>query len=391
MNNILTMTSNIEDEIIKIRRDIHQNPELSFQEYRTSDLIEKYLKSLSNLEVSRIGETGIVGLLNGRQPSQKVIALRSDIDALPISETTNLSFASKIPGKMHACGHDVHISVLLGAANILSQLVNEFNGTIKFIFQPAEEKLSGAEEMVKKGVLSNPRVDHIIGFHCWPEIPLGTIGLRKGAMFAASDSINLKIKGVPGHAAHPHQVIDPIIISAHIIVALQTIVSRELEPIDSAVLSFGQIKGGTAPNIIPDQVELSGTVRTIDINTRNSMQERIERIAGYVANGLRGEIELGYIPGCGPVISDEELNQKLEVAVSEVLGEDKIVFLKNPSMGSEDFSFYLEKIPGMYFRIGTRKPNDPFIPLHSSNFKVEEKSISIGIAALVATVLKYFN
>jgi len=388
--NILSMTSDIEGEIIRIRRTIHQNPELSFQEFETAKLIERYLKKLSNIKVSRIGQTGVIGLLEGKQSSQKTLALRVDIDALPITETTGLPFASKIPGKMHACGHDVHTSVLLGTANILSRLVSEFTGTIKFIFQPAEEKLSGAKEMVKQGVLTNPKVDHIIGLHCWPEIPVGTIGIRKGTMFAASDMITLKIKGKAGHAAHPHQVIDPIMISAQILMSLQTIVSREIAPVDSAVLSFGQINGGTAPNIIPDNVELSGTVRTIDIATRNSMAERIGRIAENIAKGLRGEAELKYSPGCGPVISDEGLNQKLEVAVSKVLGEDKIVFLKNPSMGSEDFSFYLEEIPGMYFRIGTRNPDDPFIPLHSSNFKVEEKSISTGISALVAMVLEYF-
>lgn len=392
MVDILSMAQGIEGEIINIRRIIHQNPELAFYEHETAKLVEEYLSALPDIEVLRIGETGVVGILKGKQSaSQKTVALRADMDALPISETTGLPYASKIPGRMHACGHDVHTSVLLGTAKLLSRLTTEFSGSVKFIFQPAEETLSGAKEMVRHGVLSNPEVNHVVGFHCWPEIPVGTIGIRKGTMFAASDTVKLNIIGKAGHAAHPHQVVDPVTISAQILVALQTIISREIPPISSAVLSIGQISGGTAPNIIPDKVELLGTIRTIDTETRNMIPERIKQIAESIAKGLRGEAKLECFPGCGPVIPDDELNQKLEIAVKKVLGVDKIIYLEKPSMGSEDFAFYVDKIPGLYFRVGSQNPSEPFYPLHSSNFKVDEKAIVTGISSLIAFVLEYFS
>jgi len=390
--NILSMTENIEEEIINIRRKIHQNPEISFQEFETAKIIEQYLKKLTNFKVIRVGETGILGILEGKlTDKKKVLALRADMDALPTSETTKLPFASKIPGKMHACGHDVHTSVLLGAAKILSGLTTEFSGIIKFIFQPAEEILGGAKQLINLGVLKNPKVDNIIGFHCWPDIPAGTVGIKKGTMFAGIDAMKLRIKGKSGHTAHPEQGVDPIIISAQILMALQTIVSKEISPVDGVVLGFGQINGGTAPNIIPDEVELSGSIRTINKDTRKTIPERIKRISENIAKGFRGSAELEYSSSCDPVINDENLNKKFEKAAKKLLGDDNVIYLEETSMGGEDFAFYLQEVPGQYFRIGTRNPDEPFYPLHNSNFKVDEKSISIGISALVAMVIEYFS
>jgi len=389
---ILSMAKNIEKEIINLRRHIHQNPELSFQEFETAKLIENYLKNLPSVKVLRLGKTGVVGILEGKlSGSKQTLALRADIDALPIQEMTNLFFSSKKEGIMHACGHDIHTSVLLGTVKILSNLTNEFSGIVKFIFQPGEEKMGGAQQLIQQGVLSNPDVSAILALHCWPEIPTGTVGIKKGAMMASSDFLNLKILGETGHAAHPHKCVDPITITANIITALQTIISRELSPTEAAVISFGQIYGGTAPNIIPGEVELSGTVRTINSITRNSMPERIKRISENIAKGFRGKAQVEYTFGCGPVISDEGLVHKFEKAAQKTLGENKLIYLTKPSMGSEDFAYYLEKIPGLFFRIGTRNPKEPFVPLHSSYFKADEESIITGISAMVAMVFEYFS
>lgn len=389
---ILSTVKNIEKEIINLRRHFHQNPELSFQEFETAKLIENYLKNLPSVKVLRLGKTGVVGILEGKlSGSKQTLAVRADMDALPIQEKTNLSFSSKKEGVMHACGHDVHTSILLGTAKILSSLTTEFSGIVKFIFQPAEEKMGGAQQLIQQGVLSAPDVSAILALHCWPEIPVGTVGIRKGAIMASSDSLNLKILGESGHAAHPDQCIDPIMISAQILVALQTIVSRELSPVEAAVLSFGQINGGMASNIIPNEVKLSGTVRTINSITRNSMPERIKRISENIAKGFRGRVQVEYSFGSGPVISDEGLVHKFEKAVQKMLGENKLVYLAKPSMGGEDFAYYLEKVPGLFFRIGTQNPEKPFYPLHSPYFKVDEESIITGISAMVAMVFEYFS
>lgn len=389
--NIAGIAEAIESEIISIRRLIHSNPELSLQEFETATLIEKFLSELPGMtSVSRIGNTGVTGMLYGTQSqSGKTLALRADIDALPVEEKTGLPFSSIKKGVMHACGHDVHTAVLLGVAKVLSHTRDSFSGTIKFIFQPAEENLAGAQLLLKEGILSDPEVDSIIGLHCWPEIPAGTVAIRRGAMMAASDSLNIKVSGNQGHAAHPHKCVDPIMISAQIITAIQTILSRELAPVEAAVVSFGQIHGGHAPNIIPEMVELSGTVRTISPTTRESMPERIKRISEGIARDMRGSALVDYTFGCPPLISDENLIQLFERTMKSVLGDNVLVHLENPSMGSEDFAYYMEKVPGLFFRLGTADPSEPFVPLHSPYFKVNEKSIVTGITAMSSLAREY--
>lgn len=381
----------VENEIISIRRQIHSNPELSHQEFNTAALIEKFLSELPGITaVSRIGNTGVTGMLCGTgSQSGKTLALRADMDALPVEERTDLPFSSNNKGVMHACGHDVHTAVLLGTAKVLSQARDSFSGSIKFIFQPAEEKMAGAQLLLREGILSDPEVDNIIGLHCWPEIPAGTVGIRRGAMMAASDSLNISVSGKQGHAAHPHKCVDPIMISAQIITAIQTILSRELAPVEAAVVSFGQIHGGHAPNIIPEMVELSGTVRTISPATRESMPERIKRISEGITRDMRGSALVDYTFGCPPLISDEDLIQLFEKTMKSVLGDDMLVYLENPSMGSEDFAYYMEKVPGLFFRLGTAGPEESFVPLHSPYFKVDEKSIVTGITAMSNLAREY--
>ncbi len=389
---ILCMVKSIEGEIINLRRILHQNPELSFREFDTANLVENYLQKLNNIKVLRIGQTGVVGILEGKLSfPKKTLALRVDIDAIPNQERTNLPFSSKKEGIMHGCGHDIHTSILLGVAKILSNLVNNFSGIIKFIFQPGEEKLTGAQKLIEQGVLLNPKIDSIIGFHCWPEIPVGTIGTKRGTIMASADSLNMKIIGKSGHLAHPDKYIDPILISAHIIVALQTIISREISPVEAAVISFGQINGGTNSNVSPNEVLLSGTIRTINSETRKSMPERITRISENIAKGFRGEIKVEYVSGCGLVNSDGKLLSLFEKVTKKTIGKDKLIHLENPSMGSEDFSYYLEQVPGLYFRLGTKKPGISFQPLHSSYFNADEKSILTGISVLINMVFEYFS
>jgi len=381
----------IEKEIIQLRRHIHQNPELSFQEFKTAQLIEDYLRKLPSFKVIRLGKTGVIGILKGKLSApKKTLALRADIDALPIQEKTSLPFSSKNEGVMHGCGHDIHTSILLGTAKILSNLADKFSGTVKFIFQPGEEKAAGAQQLIKLGVLLNPDVDAIIALHCWPEIPAGTVGVKRGTMLAATDLLNLKIIGESGHAAHPNDCVDPIYISSQIVIAIQEIISRELSPNESAVISFGQINGGTASNIIPGEVVLSGTVRTLNLTTRNSMPERIKRISDSIAKAFRGKARVEYFFTCSPIIPDESLIKNMEKAVKQTIGKDNLIYLKNPSMGSDDFSHYLDRVPGLFFRVGTQNAKEPFYPLHSPYFNADEKSIGTGISVMVATVIEYF-
>lgn len=389
--NIAGRAQAVENEIISIRRHVHSHPELSLQEFETARLIGNYLSELPGItSISRIGNTGVTGTLCGtKSPSGKTLALRADMDALPVEERTELPFSSTNKGVMHACGHDVHTAVLLGTAKVLSQARDTFSGSIRFIFQPAEENLKGARLLIEEGILSDPEVDNIIGLHCWPEIPVGTVGIRRGAMMAASDSLSIKISGNQGHAAHPHKCVDPIVISAQIITAIQTILSRELAPVEAAVVSFGQIHGGHAPNIIPEIVELSGTVRTITPGTRESMPERIKRISEGIARDMRGSAMVDYTFGTPPLISSEELIRLFEKTMTSVLGDDMLVYLENPSMGSEDFAYYMEKVPGLFFRLGTADPSEPFVPLHSPYFKVNEKSIVTGITAMSSLAMEY--
>ena len=387
----------VEDEIISIRRHIHRNPELSMQEFETAALIEKFLSELPGMKVSRVGETGVAAVLEGTKSpslSGRTLAIRADMDALPVQERTKLPFASQKDGVMHACGHDVHTAVLLGTAKVLSGLTNDFSGTVKFVFQPAEENMAGAKMLLKHDILSNPAVDAIIGLHCWPEIQAGTVGFRKGSMMAASDSLKITVEGKQGHAAHPDKCVDPIMMSAQIITALQTIVSRELSPVEAAVISFGQINGGSAPNIIPEKVEIAGTVRTMNPVTRKSMPERIGRLAEGIARDMRGRARVEYGFGCPPLISDDGLLETFENTMDRLLGANNVVHLENPSMGSEDFAYYLEQVPGMFFRLGTADHGTPvtdFVPLHSPYFKVDEKCIACGITAMCGIAVEYLS
>ena len=388
---ILKRALEVESEMIDIRRKIHANPELRLMEYETTALIEAELQKYG-IVTNRYGlKTGVVGILTGDKPG-KTIAVRADIDALQLQEETNLDFASKNDGICHGCGHDIHTATVLTCARLMSEMKSEINGTVKFIFQPAEEGSGGAKLMVKNGALDNPKVDVIIAAHTWPEIPGGTIGVRKGPFMAGADRFKIKVIGKGGHAAHPHKSVDPVVISAYILTQLQTIVSRETSPLDSIVITVGKISAGSAANIIPSEAIMEGTVRTVNKETRKKARESIERMAKLTAESMNAKAEIEYLVGGPPVVCDGNIVDLICAAAVEILGEEKLVHLETPSMGSEDFAEYLEKVPGALFRIGTTNElPESKLPLHNSKTIFDEKAIIAGAATMCGTIFKFLN
>lgn len=385
---LLERVERIQEEIIQLRRTIHQNPELAFQETDTTQLIRNYLDGLGIENAPNGTSTGVIGLLKGGKPGP-VLALRADIDALRLSEKSGLSFASRREGVCHACGHDLHTAVLLGTANILKSCQAELCGTVKFLFQPAEEGLGGARSMIQNGALENPKPQYILACHTWPEMPGGSIGVRKGAMLGAADTFTITVLGKGGHAAHPHKGIDPVVIAAHIITQLQTISSRRIAPVDPVVVTVGHLSAGTVENIIPNEAVMEGTVRTQNPDTRKDVAEMIQQLAEGTAQAMGGEARVEYRWGIGPTMCDPALVDQISEAVTEVMGGDKLLQVPVPSMGAEDFACYLEQIPGALFRIGTydERP-ESHLALHNPSTLFSEKAISAGITAMVSSVFK---
>ncbi|GAB1155111.1 amidohydrolase [Paenibacillus sp. PvP094] len=381
------------DEAIRLRRQIHENPELGHQEFETAKLVAEFLQE-AGLEVQTgVGGTGVVGLLKGRKEG-RTIGIRADMDALPIEEKTGLPYASVREGVMHACGHDVHTAILLGTAAALSEHRDELEGTVKFIFQPAEEVRGGATDLIEEGVLHNPNVDAIIALHVWPDLPAGQIGLRKGAMLAAADAFDIRVTGKGGHAAYPHRTVDPVIIAAQIITALQTVVSRNLSPLDSSVISITKLQSNSqAYNVIAGEVQLRGTIRTHHPDTREAVPLYMKRLIETIAEGFGGSAEFLYYRGGSPVINDDQIVEVIEHAAESVLGRQSVVFLKEPSMGAEDFGAYLEHVPGAIFRLGTVTEEDPRskLPLHSDSIIFDEAAIVTGISVLGESAIHYLS
>jgi amidohydrolase/hippurate hydrolase len=393
--NISIIAKEIEKEIIAIRKTIHRFPELAYEEYKTAETIKNELLKLGIEIIVNENYTGVIGILKGEQEG-KTLALRADMDALPIHEETELEYKSQNSGIMHACGHDIHVAVLLGVAKILSKLKSEIKGTVKFIFQPAEERKkgipSGAETLILNNVLEEPKVDAIAGLHCWPELPYGTIGIKRGGMMASSDTLNIKIKGKGGHAAHPHKCIDPITICGYIITEVQSIVSREIAPFDSVVISFGKISGGHAPNVIPNEVELQGTMRTLNERTRNLIHQKIRDRVTMISRSYGGDAEIEIIKGSPSLTCDDNMINILENVINNQLTETEIVNLKNPSMGAEDFACYLQHVPGLFFRLGTANEDENSkIPLHNSKIIFDERAIYHGMCAMSTFALEYLE
>jgi amidohydrolase len=368
------------------RRQIHRQPELGFQEQETAALVVKRLRELGLEVYENIGQTGVMGLLRGRR-SGKTVALRADMDALPLQEQTTSTDKSQVHGVMHACGHDAHVACLLGAAEILAHLDTKMPGTVKFLFQPSEEDLpSGARAMIDAGVLDSPPVDVLVALHVDPETPAGGIGLRTGPFLAEARDFAVQILGRAGHGAHPHQAIDAIVTAAHFVTQLQTLVSRRVDPLKSAVISVGEIRGGQADNIVADKVELRGTVRCLDTQLADALVRAVEGVLRGVttAAGAKGEIQ--WTQGCAVLVNDESVTEAVRSAAIQLYGPEALHENIPQSMGGDDFAFFLQRVPGALFVLGTNDGTErTSYPLHHPRFDIDESAMVRGAAILALT------
>lgn len=380
------LVQTVKDEVIAWRRHFHQNPELSFHEQKTAQFIYETLESFGNLELSRPTQNSVMARLIGSQPG-KVLAIRADIDALPIQEENDFEFASKNPGVMHACGHDGHTAMLLGTAKILSGMKDQIKGEIRFIFQHAEELFpGGAEELVQAGVMDG--VDFVIGTHLWSPLEYGKVGVVYGPMMAAPDTFYITIKGKGGHAALPHQTIDSIAVGAQVVTNLQHIVSRNTDPLDNLVISVSQFVGGTTHNVIPGTVEICGTVRTFDQKLRESVPGLMERVVKGITEAHGASYEFKYDCGYRPVVNDEAVTRVIEETVLEIFGEEALDMMR-PNMGGEDFSAYQQKAPGTFFYVGAgNKEKGIVYPHHHARFTIDEDALEIGVKMFVHAAFK---
>lgn len=376
-------------EAIKTRRHLHMHPELSFQEFNTHEFVAEKLKEAGIPFSGKVANTGLIAIIEGKNPGKKTIALRADMDALPIMETNNVPYKSKNPGVMHACGHDVHTTSLLGAAGIFMALKNEFEGTIKLIFQPGEEKLpGGASLMIKAGALVNPAPSAIFGQHVMPLIDVGKVGFRSGIYMASTDEIYVTVKGKGGHGAMPHLNIDPVLITSHLIVALQQIVSRFANPITPSVLSFGKVIANGATNIIPNEVTLEGTFRTLDEKWRNDAHQKMKHLAETLALAMGGSCEFNIIKGYPVLCNEEKLTAKAKKSAIEYLGKENVQDLEI-WMAAEDFSFYSQQIDACFYRLGVRNESKGIISsVHTPTFDVDENALLTGMGLLAFIALK---
>ena len=370
-------------DITGIRRHIHANPELSTREFETAAFVASKLTEMGIPFQEGVAETGIVALIEGKNPSHKTIALRADMDALPIFEENEVSYKSKNEGVMHACGHDAHTASLLGAARILKAMREDFEGTIKLFFQPSEERYpGGAIRMIKAGAMENPRPAHVFGQHVYPELEAGKVGMRSGEYMASTDEVFLTIRGKGGHAAQPMNVIDPILIASHIIVALQQIVSRNASPTVPTVLSFGRIIGEGRTNVIPDKVIVEGTIRTFDEAWRKQAHQKITKMAQSIAEGMGGSCDVFIDSGYPFVYNDPEITAKTKDWAIEFLGQENVVDLPL-RMTAEDFSYFAREAPSCFYRLGVRNEERGIISnLHTSTFDVDEKSLETGMGLM---------
>ncbi|MEH7389477.1 M20 family metallopeptidase [Bacillus sp. JJ1503] len=384
---ILEKAYELKNQLITWRRDFHQHPELGFEEVRTSKIVAEHLESLGIETTRNIGKTGVVGLIKGKSEGP-TIALRADMDALPMEDRKTVDYRSKVPGKAHACGHDAHTSMLMGAAKVLAEMGGPEKGNIKFIFQPAEEGLGGAPAMIEDGVLSNPTVNRIAGLHIDPMLPSGTLAVVRNQAMAAADTFEVKIIGVGGHAARPHQTVDSITVASEVISALQHVVSRQIDPLDPAVLTIGKIEGGSAYNIIAPEVTFIGTVRTLNPEVREAMPNKMESIIKGVTEAFGANYEFNYDMGYPSVINDDQMVDLLDQTAKELVGDSNFNYIK-PSMGGEDFSYYTKHIPGVFFRLGASK--DGSYPLHHPLFDINDEILPLGSAALVQLALNFLN
>jgi amidohydrolase len=380
--------------VVADRRDFHEHPELANQEVRTAGIVAERLRALGVEDVrTGIASTGVTGLIRGtRSGGGRTVLLRADMDALPILEENDVPYRSQSPGVMHACGHDAHTAMLLGVARLLSDRCDEFPGTVKLLFQPAEESPpGGAKPMIEAGVLENPKVDAAFGIHVAQELPVGEIRLRPGPAMAAADRFHMVIHGKGGHGARPHDSIDPIVIGAQIVTALQTLVARAVDPTEEAVVTVGTFKAGEAFNVIPDTAELGGTVRTFNAKNRDMLEERIGSLARGIGAAMGGEVDFAYVRGYPATVNDPEMTELVREEAAKVVGEENV---KDAPllMGAEDFSYFLEAVPGAFWFVGSNNPERGLVwGHHHPRFDIDEAVLPIGMESMVNVALRYLN
>jgi len=375
MFDIHQLVADQKDLIIQLRRDLHRIPETAYTEKKTSAYVANYLNNLKLEVKTEIARYGVVGLMKTGRPGPTLM-IRADMDALPLKENTGLAFASEHEGAMHACGHDAHMAMVLGAATVFNTLKDEISGNIKFLFQPAEEGPGGAEPMIKAGVMESPKVDYSIGCHVWPDIPEGTIGVRPGPFMAAMDRFDIKIKGKGGHGAMPHLSVDALEVGAQVVNALQRIVSRKMDPLEPTVVTIGTFHAGTAFNIIPAEAEMSGTTRTFNPDIWNSWEARIAKVVRGVCDSMGCDFELKFSKGYPVTINDASMAEIVRGCAAKVVGEDRVV-VPRKTLGGEDFAYYLQRSQGCYFALGVGR--DGAVPVHNPAFDFNEDVMLLGM------------
>ncbi|MEM7757985.1 MAG: M20 family metallopeptidase [Cyanobacteria bacterium P01_A01_bin.40] len=386
---IKNITERFVPRLVEIRRHLHAHPELSGEEHQTSAYIAGVLSSCGLSVKEAVGKTGIVGELVGSGNDRRILAIRTDMDALPIQEHLKLDFTSANPGIMHACGHDVHSTLGMGTAMVLSRLSDNLPGNVRFLFQPAEEIAQGARWMVKDGAMEG--VNAIYGVHVFPSIPARRIGIRYGALTSAADELEIVIQGESGHGARPHEAIDAIWIASQVITSLQQAISRTQNPLHPIVLSIGKIEGGRAHNVIADRVQMMGTVRSLHPESHANLPQWITNVVEGVCQTYGAKCQVDYRRGVPSVHNDKTLTQIIESATREAWGDDSVQILPEPSLGAEDFSVYLDRVPGCMFRLGVGHSDKPNYPLHHPLFEVDEDAILTGVVTMAYAAYKYWQ
>jgi amidohydrolase len=393
MDNLKVDIARRRPELVELRRRFHEHPELSFAEHETARTIAARLRA-SGLEVTDgVGGTGVVGLLRGTAAGAdagRTLLVRADIDALPVEEANDVPYRSRAPGVMHACGHDGHTAIALTLAELLADRRDQLLGTIKFAFQPAEERVGGAAPMIRDGVMENPHVDAVIGLHLWSPARVGDVIVQAGPFFASADMFRLTIRGRGGHGAMPHLNVDPIVAAAQIVIAAQTLVSRETSPFHTAVVTFGEIHGGSASNIVADEVRLSGTIRAYDARDREHLSRRLGEVARGIATSLRAEVEYEIGPGCQACVNDAAITELVRRAAEAAVGVERIPAGDGRQSVSDDMALFLDAAPGCYFLVGAGNPERGITaPHHSPRFDIDEDSLPIGVEVLARAALEY--
>ncbi|WP_238882308.1 M20 family metallopeptidase [Clostridium sp. YIM B02551] len=390
MINFLEEAISIKEELIAWRRDFHENPELGFEEVRTSRVIKEFLNK-EGIPFVEAAKTGIVATIKGGKEG-KTIALRADIDALPIQDKKTCEYSSKVQGKMHACGHDAHTTILLGAAKLLNKHKESLNGNVKLLFEPAEETIGGAPFMIKAGALENPHVDAIIGLHVNESLRAGEIKVKKGVVNAASNPFTIKVKGKGGHGAEPHNTVDPIVIASHLVLALQPLVSREISPVNPAVVTVGSINGGFAQNVIPDEVELKGIIRTMTKEDRAYAVKRIEEISKGIASTFRGDCTIEVEESYPCLYNNDDMVDIVRTSAETIIGKENIYEQTAPFMGVESFAYFaMERNAAFYFLGVGNEEKGINKPIHNALFDIDENALQVGVAIQCQSAFNYLT